>query len=50
MRVNDRTHKYEAAYPPGMPRNEQVQAELQELIQRQEQIIEVTRKLATPDN
>jgi hypothetical protein len=50
IRVNSRTEKYATAYPMGTPTSEQVQSELRELIQRQEQIIEVTNKLSKGDN
>jgi hypothetical protein len=50
LRVNSRTEKYATAYPIGTPTSEQVQAELRELIQRQEQIIDVTNKISKGDN
>ena len=50
LRVNDRTAKYAKAYPPGVPMNDDVQAELRELQERQGQITDVTQKIARGDN
>jgi hypothetical protein len=50
LQINDRTSKYAKAYPPGTPRHEDVEAELRDLIDRQERLIDVTNKIARGDN